>query len=236
MNQVRSFVVYHIREAIVEALAGLTGNESLYRRMRARSRLRLITMSEVELQELSQLVSQYTHRDSEIVYKKLKEIIAESKRTADDWLKDLKKSISSSEEGIKSKQVLIIENEPSLREELVFAFYQAGFLVSAVTDFYNAFLKLHELKIDLIIMESFLPSDDGFEICRDFHNIFNVPIILLGQDSRDEVWEKVMEAGADHYEVKPCKYLALVARAKAILRRLQLATIIHGIDSVCGDR
>ena len=46
-----------------------------------------------------------------------------------------------------------------------------------------------------------------------------IPVVLLGEDSSDEVWERVMEVDADLYQVKSFSYLPLVARVKAILRR-----------------
>jgi len=64
-----------------------------------------------------------------------------------------------------------------------------------------------------------LPDKDGFEVCSELHNHLHIPVILLGQDCNDGLWEKAIEAGADHYEVKPCRYLSLAARVRAILRR-----------------
>jgi len=52
---------------------------------------------------------------------------------------------------------------------------------------------------------------------------FGVPVVLLGEDSSDEMWERVMEAEVDLYLVKPFSYRELVARVKAILRRYKMA-------------
>jgi DNA-binding response OmpR family regulator len=68
-------------------------------------------------------------------------------------------------------------------------------------------------------MDSVLPDKDGFEVCSELHNRFHVPVILLGQEHSDQTWERVMESGVDHYEVKPYHYLSLAARVKSILRR-----------------
>jgi len=220
VNKVRGFVIYHLREALVEALADIDGNDSLCRYLRARSRLRLITMTEEELQELAKLVAQHTNRPAETVYHEFKVKTMELKQASAEWLKDLQKGIFSSQKKGTSGRVLIIENEISLRKELVSVFHQAGFMVSAVSDYSQALQRLYEFKVDLIIMESLLEGSDGFKTCRDFRNTFDIPVILLGQ-SADDAWERVMQADADHYEVKPCQYQALIARAKAILRRYQ---------------
>ncbi|MBA7587458.1 hypothetical protein ES708_29487 [subsurface metagenome] len=55
--------------------------------------------------------------------------------------------------------------------------------------------------------------------CYQLHNIFGIPVVLLGEDSSDEMWRRVMEADADLYLVKPFSYPELVARVEAILRR-----------------
>jgi PleD family two-component response regulator len=180
-----------------------------------------MTMTEEELQELTKLVAQHTNRPAETVYQEFKAKTVELKQTAAEWLKDLQKNPFPESKKGTSSRILIIENELSLRKELVSVFNQDGFIVSAVTDYSQALQRLYEFKVDLIIMESLLEGSDGFKTCRDFRNTFDIPVILLGQSADDGVWERVMQADADHYEVKPCRYQALIARAKAILRRYQ---------------
>lgn len=92
--------------------------------------------------------------------------------------------------------ILIIEDEPSLREELVSAFRQAGFTVAYVADYPEALPRLNEFKPDLIIMDIALPTSDGFDACSQLHNAFGIPVILLGKDSSGEAWVRALEAGA----------------------------------------
>jgi len=80
-------------------------------------------------------------------------------------------------------------------------------------------MQIESFSPDMVIMESVLPDKDGFEGCSELHNRLHIPVILMGQDYSDGLWERVMETGADHYEVKPCRYLSLAARVRAILRR-----------------
>ena len=115
--------------------------------------------------------------------------------------------------------ILIIEGEPSLSQELTSALAKAGFAVVNVPNFPEALVKLTQFKPDLVITDVVLPGGDGMEACYQLHNIFGIPIVLLGEDSSDEVWGRVMEADADLYLVKPFSYPELVARVKAILRR-----------------
>jgi DNA-binding response OmpR family regulator len=115
-------------------------------------------------------------------------------------------------------RILVIESEPNLTNKLVSIFTAVGFATAVASDYSEALMQMERFNPDMVIMESVLPDKDGFEVCSEFHNRFHVPVILLGQDLSDRAWERVMESGADHYEVKPYRYLSLVARMKAILR------------------
>lgn len=121
-------------------------------------------------------------------------------------------------------RILIIEPEPSLRKGLNSAFAEAGFAVDNAPDYSEGVVKIDEFKPDLIIMDVVLPGRHGMEACSELQDSFGIPVVLLGEDSSDEVWERVMEVGADLYEVKPFSYLPLVARVKAILRRYKSST------------
>ena len=115
--------------------------------------------------------------------------------------------------------ILIIESEPTLRGELVSALREAGFVVVDVPDYLEALLKLDAFKPSLAILDEELPLVDGWEAGSQLHRALNIPVIVLGEDSSDEVWERMMEAEADLYLIKPFSYRELVARIKAILRR-----------------
>ncbi len=116
-------------------------------------------------------------------------------------------------------KILIIEGDPSLAKELVVVFTEAGFTIADVPDYPQALGKLDSFKPDIIVMDAVLPSRDGIEACSEIQGTFGIPVVLLGEDSTDETWERVAEAGADFYQLRPCGYLSLVARVKAILRR-----------------
>ena len=118
-----------------------------------------------------------------------------------------------------SISILIIEGEPNLRGNLASALTEVGFIVADVRDYPEALQKLDEFKPDIAIVDEALSNEDGREACYQLHSAFGIPVIVLGEDSSDEVWERVMEVEADLYLIKPFSYRELVARIKAILRR-----------------
>lgn len=115
--------------------------------------------------------------------------------------------------------VLIIEGKPSLSKELTSALEEAGFVAVDAASFPEALVKLSRFKPDLVIMDAILPGSDGMDGYYRLRELLGIPIVLLGEDSSDEAWRKVMEADADLYLVKPVGRLELVARVKSILRR-----------------
>jgi two-component system OmpR family response regulator/two-component system alkaline phosphatase synthesis response regulator PhoP len=117
--------------------------------------------------------------------------------------------------------ILIIAGEPISRRQITSALTEAGFGVVDVPDYPEAIPKLDEFKPDMVIMDAVFLGKDEAEACYQLHSTFGIPVVLLGEDSSDEAWGRVMEADADLYLVKPFSYLELVARVKAILRRIR---------------
>jgi len=217
----REFVKYHLREALRAVVAELDGDEDLSRHLHAQTRLRLMCMSDEELWELAKLTSS-PEKPVELVYKGIKQAIEEHRATASEWINDLVKRPIPDKEGKDTDRILIIEGEPALRRELASALTQAGFTVADVANFPEALLKL-DFNPHMAIVDEVLPGGDGLEACSQLHSILDIPVILLGSDSSDEEWTKMVEAGADFYLRKPFSYLELVARVRAILRRYKKA-------------
>ena len=167
-------------------------------------------------------------RPVELVYKGIKEAIEEHRATAGDWINDLMQKTVPIRRATMTDRILVIGGDPSLRNELVSVFSEAGFTVDNVSDYPEALSKLDESKPDIVIMDEALPSKDSMEACSELYFSFGIPVVLLGEDASDEVWERVMEVGADLYQLKPFGYLPLVARVKAILRRYKLCTSRSG--------
>ncbi|MFH0769069.1 MAG: response regulator [Chloroflexota bacterium] len=118
-------------------------------------------------------------------------------------------------------RILIIEADPPLRKGVASALTEAGFTVQAVTGYAEAMMILSDFKPGMVIMHEVLPDRDGIEACRDLHDTFDIPVILLGEGSGDEVWPKAVQAGADFYLTKPVSFVVLPVRVKAILRRYE---------------
>ena len=122
--------------------------------------------------------------------------------------------------------IMVVEDNLTLRSELTFALTEAVFEVVGCADYLEALLRLNEFKPDLVILNEELPLVDGWEACYQLHWIFGMPIILIGESSGDDAWVKVLQAGADFYLRIPFSYVVLTARIKAILRRYKTG-IIH---------
>ena len=120
-------------------------------------------------------------------------------------------------------KVLVVEDEQSLREPLVYLLQREGFDVLEAGDG-NAALEAFERQgADLILLDLMLPGISGNEVCRIIRQSSSVPIIML--TAKDSEIDKVvgLEIGADDYVTKPFSPRELVARAKAVLRRVRPA-------------
>jgi DNA-binding response OmpR family regulator len=117
-------------------------------------------------------------------------------------------------------QILIVEDERSLRETLAYRLRRAGFDVRLAEDGSSGLAAARARPPDLILLDVLLPGGiDGFEVCRLLRHDLRCPIILLSALA-DEVDRVVgLEVGADDYVTKPFSLVELRARIKAHLRR-----------------
>jgi len=116
--------------------------------------------------------------------------------------------------------ILIIGGEPDSQERLRLPLTEAGYEVTLAYNYISARMIIEDFVPDIIILDEVHQKNmDRFAACKHLHDDYGAPIILLGEDCSDEVWERVMEAEADLYLIKPFGYPELVARVKAILRR-----------------
>jgi two-component system response regulator RegX3 len=115
--------------------------------------------------------------------------------------------------------VLVVEDEQSLREPLVYILEREGFEVFEAADGPTALVQWKERKPDLILLDLMLPGMSGVDVCREIRNHSSVPIIMV--TAKDSEVDKVvgLEIGADDYVVKPYSTRELLARIKAVLRR-----------------
>jgi len=121
-----------------------------------------------------------------------------------------------------SETILIVEDEPALRDTLTYNLKKDGFTAEAVGDGHSALESARKLKPDLIILDIMLPGLDGFEVARILRKEMTTPILML--TARDDEIDRVvgLEVGADDYLTKPFSMRELMARVKAQLRRSRL--------------
>ena len=118
--------------------------------------------------------------------------------------------------------ILVVEDEPALRDTLTYNLKKNGFTAEAVGDGHAALNSARNLKPDLIILDIMLPELDGFEVARILRKEMTTPILML--TARDDEIDRVvgLEVGADDYLTKPFSMRELMARVKAQLRRTRI--------------
>jgi DNA-binding response OmpR family regulator len=119
-------------------------------------------------------------------------------------------------------RVLIVEDDDTLRETLEYNLINQGYEVLLAEDGYQALQAARANQPDLLLLDVMLPRLDGFEVCRILRKEMNVPILML--TARTEEVDKIvgLEVGADDYLTKPFSMRELLARVKALLRRVEL--------------
>jgi DNA-binding response OmpR family regulator len=121
-----------------------------------------------------------------------------------------------------SSKVLVVEDEVPLLETLEYNLGKEGYEVVTASDGVSALEVARREHPDLILLDIMLPRLDGLEVCRILRREMNVPIIMLTART-DEVDRVVgLEMGADDYVTKPFSMRELLARVKALLRRVRL--------------
>ena len=116
--------------------------------------------------------------------------------------------------------ILIVEDEHSIADTLIFVLQAEGFSVTWKTLANEALEVVRSASIDLVIMDVGLPDITGFEACKQLRKFSNVPVIFL--TARGDELDRVvgLEIGADDYVVKPFSPREVAARVKAILKRV----------------
>ena len=119
-----------------------------------------------------------------------------------------------------SRTILIVDDDPHIRELLAFALAKAGMTTHQAGDGEEGLAKALSLKPDLAILDINMPRMDGLEVCRRLRAQSEPPVLFLS--SRDDEIDRVLglEMGADDYVVKPFSPREVVARVGAILKRV----------------
>ncbi|HVU68460.1 MAG TPA: response regulator transcription factor [Ktedonobacteraceae bacterium] len=120
--------------------------------------------------------------------------------------------------------ILIVDDDPHLRELSGIFLQREGFAVSTAANGREALALLETCKIDLVILDIMMPQMDGWEMCRQLRTWHDLPVLMLTAKGETSQKLKGFQVGADDYLVKPFEPLELVARVKALLKRYRIAT------------
>lgn len=134
-----------------------------------------------------------------------------------------------------SSKILIVEDDPNILEALKYNLGKEGYDTITAIDGVQA-LELARTKTpDLIVLDIMLPKMSGLEVCRILRKEMAIPIIIL--TARDDEIDKVtgLDLGADDYMTKPFSMRELMARIRAMLRRVEIQTVIPETPLRFGD-
>jgi two-component system, OmpR family, response regulator MtrA len=117
------------------------------------------------------------------------------------------------------ERVLLVEDDPSIREVTALGLEQSGFRVTTAADGRAGLDRFRAGSFDLVVLDVMLPELDGFGVCREIRRESSVPVVMLS--ARTDTVDVVvgLELGADDYVRKPFELPELVARLRAALRR-----------------
>jgi len=131
-----------------------------------------------------------------------------------------------------ARTILVVDDEPTLRETLVDALEADGFRVVAAADGRGALTAFRAERPDLVLLDLMLPELSGIEVCRIIRAESGVPIVML--TAKDSELDKVvgLELGADDYVTKPFSLRELSARIRALFRRSEQNVAVDGPPAV----
>lgn len=143
--------------------------------------------------------------------------------------------------GTNKPLVLIVEDDPSLSTLLRYNIEKEGFRVSEAHDGEEALLQVDEAQPDLVVLDWMLPKVSGIEVCRRLRarvETKNLPVIMLTARGEDADRVRGLDTGADDYLTKPFSMTELLARIRAVLRRIRpaLAEDVISFGGISIDR
>lgn len=120
-----------------------------------------------------------------------------------------------------SPHILVVDDHRDIRETLAKYLERNGFRVTTAADAKAARERLKAAAVDLAVLDVMMPGEDGLSLCRHLRESLELPVILLTAMADDTDRVIGLELGADDYVTKPFNPRELLARIKAVLRRVQ---------------
>ena len=119
-------------------------------------------------------------------------------------------------------KILIVEDEPDLRETIRISLVKEHFVVETAADYFSALDKVNDYDYDCILLDIMLPGGSGLDLLRELNRLHRSDSVLIisAKDSLDDKVEG-LELGADDYITKPFHLAELNARVKSVIRRRQ---------------
>lgn len=135
-----------------------------------------------------------------------------------------------------AEKIMVVDDDKNICELLRLYLEKEGYNVILCNDGQEAVVKFNALNPDLVLLDIMLPTLDGWQVCREIRKKSNAPIIML--TAKGETFDKVLglELGADDYVVKPFDTKEVVARIKAVLRRISQASQAEEVKEVIYDK
>lgn len=126
-------------------------------------------------------------------------------------------------------QIIIIEDDPVIREELSAVLQGQGYSVQYSNDFSNATAEIQACNPNLILLDINLPAENGFQICSKIRTFSNVPIIFVTSRNTDMDELNSIMLGGDDFVAKPYNIPILLARIASLLKRVYSADVTESI-------
>lgn len=123
---------------------------------------------------------------------------------------------------MQNKQILVVEDEASIRDMLRFALERAEFRIALAANAQEARLRIADSRPDLILLDWMMPGLSGVEYAKEIKNgatTKDIPIIMVTARAEEEDKVRALNIGADDYVSKPFSFPELIARIQAVLRR-----------------
>ena len=121
-------------------------------------------------------------------------------------------------------KILIVDDDPYIRELARVFLKDEGYDIFEASDGLEALSKLESTRVDLVVLDIMMPNMDGWELCRQLKEFYDLPVLMLTAKGETSQKLKGFELGTDDYLVKPFEPLELAARVKALLKRYRIAT------------